>query len=174
MTPVPANLAHAAREQSPADVYWVVRNGLKMTGMPAWDFRLSDADLCAVVAFVMEIPKLSAADYGARAATIPQPLPSAEDPAAPDPGRGRRALRQYAFATCHAIPGIVDVNAPVGPPLERIGTRERIAGMLPNTPDDMVRWLRFPQQVNPLTAMPDLGVSERDARDMAAYLSTLR
>jgi hypothetical protein len=62
----------------------------------------------------------------------------------------------------------------VGPPLDRIATRKYIAGMLPNTAENMLRWLRTPQDVNPRTAMPDLGVSERDARDMAAYLYTLR
>ena len=48
-----------------------------------------------------------------------------------------------------------------------------IAGELANTPDNMVRWLRNPKSIDPLTAMPDLGVTERDARDMAAYLATL-
>ena len=65
-------------------------------------------------------------------------------------------------------------HASVGPPLGRIATREYIAGMLPNTPANMVRWLRHPAEVNPRTAMPDLGVTERDARDMAAYLYTLK
>jgi len=49
-----------------------------------------------------------------------------------------------------------------------------LGGVLSNSPDNMVRWIREPQQASPLTAMPDLGVTERDARDMAAYLSTLR
>ena len=64
--------------------------------------------------------------------------------------------------------------AQVGPPLERMGTRQYIAGVIPNTPQNMVRWLRAPQAVNPLTTMPDLGVTERDAWDMTAYLYTLR
>jgi zinc transporter ZupT len=55
-----------------------------------------------------------------------------------------------------------------------IGTRGFIAGVLPNTPQNMVRWLRHPQAVSPKSAMPDLGVTEPDARDIAAYLSTLR
>lgn len=49
-----------------------------------------------------------------------------------------------------------------------------IAGMLPNTPENMMRWLREPQKINPGTAMPDLGVTERDAADMTAYLFTLK
>jgi cytochrome c2 len=105
---------------------------------------------------------------GAKAAAQPAP------DAAPDAARGRKAIHQYACVTCHAIPGIVGPNAPVGPPLAAIGTRGFIAGVLPNTPQNMVRWLRHPQAVNPRSAMPDLGVTERDAHDIAAYLSTLR
>jgi cytochrome c2 len=49
-----------------------------------------------------------------------------------------------------------------------------LGGVLPNSPENMVRWLRAPQQFAPLSAMPDLGVTERDARDIAAYLETLK
>jgi mono/diheme cytochrome c family protein len=173
MTPAPANLAHTAREWPAADLYWVVKEGIKMTGMPAWKYRMPDDDLWAVVAFLQELPRLSPEDYRSRKAgaeAAAQPAPDA----APDAARGKKAIDQYACATCHAIPGIVGPNAPVGPPLAAIGTRGFIAGVLPNTPENMVRWLRHPQAVNPRSAMPGLGVTERDARDIAAYLSTLR
>jgi cytochrome c1 len=49
-----------------------------------------------------------------------------------------------------------------------------LAGQLPNTPDNMMRWLREPQKVESGSAMPDLNVTESDARDMAAFLYTLR
>ena len=51
--------------------------------------------------------------------------------------------------------------------------RAVIAGVLPNTPENLVRWLRAPQEVSPHNAMPDLGLTERDARDIAAFLRTL-
>ena len=72
------------------------------------------------------------------------------------------------------IPGIVGSNAPVGPPLAGVASRQMLGGVLPNSPENMVRWLRDPQKIAPLTAMPDLGVTERDAHDIAAYLATLR
>jgi len=173
MTPAPANLAYTGRAWSPAEVFWVVKEGLKMTGMPAWKYRMVDEDIWAIVSFVRELPKLSPEEYRAKS---PGREAAAEPPvsAAPDAERGKRAISQYTCVTCHAIPGIVGANAPVGPPLKRIGTRGFIAGILPNTPDNMVRWIRHPQAVNPKSAMPDLGVTERDARDIAAYLSTLR
>jgi mono/diheme cytochrome c family protein len=172
MTPVPANLAYTAREWPAAELFWVIREGIKMTGMPAWKFRMVDADLWAVVAFLRQMPRLSPAQYQAMKSAAVEP--GKDSPGKPDLERGRRAINQYACVTCHAIPGVVGPNAPVGPPLERIGARGFLGGVLPNTPENMVRWLRAPQEVNPRTAMPDLGVSERDARDIAAYLSTLK
>jgi cytochrome c2 len=88
--------------------------------------------------------------------------------------RGAQAINQYACVTCHEIPGIVGANAPVGPPLAGVASRLMLGGVLPNSPENMVQWLRAPQKFAPRTAMPDLGVTERDARDIAAYLATLR
>ena len=45
-----------------------------------------------------------------------------------------------------------------------------IAGVLPNTPENLVHWLRSPQAVVPGNAMPDVGLSDAQARDIAAYL----
>lgn len=92
----------------------------------------------------------------------------------PDAKRGRTALQQYACVACHRVPGVTGPQAHVGPPLEGIASRKMLGGVLPNTAENMVRWIRAPQQAAPLTAMPALGVSERDARDIAAYLATLR
>jgi cytochrome c1 len=91
-----------------------------------------------------------------------------------DAKRGKLAIEQYACVTCHRIPGIVGEHAPVGPPLARMATRELIAGVIANNPQNMVKWLREPQKLHPRTTMPDLGVTERDARDIAAYLATLK
>jgi len=173
MTPAPANLVYTAREWPPAEIFWVVKEGIKMTGMPAWKFRMTDEDIWAIVSFMRELPRLSPEEYRSRKAeraTVSMPALDS----APDARRGKKAIDQYACATCHEIPGIVGASAPVGPPLKEIGTRGFIAGVLPNTPENMVRWLRQPQAVNPKSAMPDLGVTERDARDIVAYLSTLR
>ena len=91
-----------------------------------------------------------------------------------DIDRGRIAIRQYACQTCHVIPGVTGADALVGPPLNGIASRHYLGGVLPNTPDLMIEWLQHPQRIEPLTAMPDLRVTERDARDIAAYLYTLR
>jgi cytochrome c len=90
-----------------------------------------------------------------------------------DPRLGPAKLRSYGCNTCHTIPGVVGADAQVGPPLTGIAGRMYIAGILTNTPQHLVEWIRDPTKVDPHTAMPDVGVSERDARDIAAYLYTL-
>jgi cytochrome c1 len=91
-----------------------------------------------------------------------------------DAGRGIRLIGSLGCAACHTIPGVAGARGNVGPPLSRFGDRVFIAGMLPNTPSNLVRWIRDPQGVVPGNAMPDMKVSEADARDIAAYLYTLR
>ena len=91
-----------------------------------------------------------------------------------DPHRGRTAITRYGCSTCHTIPGVSGATALVGPPLDRIASRSYIAGVMPNTPDNMIRWIENPPGVDKLTAMPNLGVTEGDARDIASYLYTLK
>jgi cytochrome c2 len=91
-----------------------------------------------------------------------------------DPARGRAAISRYGCSTCHTIPGVSGANGLVGPPLSQIASRSYIAGVIPNTPDNMIRWIENPPQIDGLTAMPNLSVNEQDARDIAGYLYTLK
>jgi cytochrome c2 len=86
---------------------------------------------------------------------------------------GRLLLRQFGCGACHEIPGVAAAQGRVGPPLEAIASRVYLGGTLPNTPENMARFIRKPQEVDPRTAMPDMGVTEAHARDMVAYLYTL-
>ena len=91
-----------------------------------------------------------------------------------DPTRGKRAIARYGCGSCHTIPGIRGASSLVGPPLTGIAQRVYIAGVVANTPDQMIRWIMSPRSVDPRTAMPDMGIPEHDARDIAGYLYTLR
>jgi cytochrome c1 len=91
-----------------------------------------------------------------------------------EPARGASAILHYGCGYCHTIPGIRDADGLVGPPLGGIARRVYVAGVLQNNPQNLIRWIRNPQAVDPLTAMPNLGVTEIDARHIAAYLYTLR
>jgi cytochrome c1 len=91
-----------------------------------------------------------------------------------DATRGAAAIAQYGCGACHTIPGIRGARGLVGPPLMWWSRRTFIAGELPNTPENLVNWIRNPQAIEPHTAMPALGVTDQQARDIAAYLYTLR
>jgi cytochrome c2 len=87
-----------------------------------------------------------------------------------DPRAGRTKARKLGCGSCHTIPGVFGARSQVGPPLKGIRGRANIGGVLPNTPENMVRWIRDPRSVDSTTSMPSVGASERDARDIAAYL----
>jgi putative membrane protein len=91
-----------------------------------------------------------------------------------DVRRGVTAIGKYGCGSCHQIPGIDTAVATVGPPLSQIAVRHYLGGHLVNTPDNMFKWLQHPQQIDPKNVMPEMGVTDQDARDIAAYLYTLR
>ena len=96
----------------------------------------------------------------------------AEPPPSPlgDPKAGVALIGQAQCGACHVIPGIAAADGMSGPPLDGFSRRMMIAGVLANTPANLVVWLRTPQSVSPGNAMPDMNLSEPQARDIAAYL----
>src|SRR5579871_2488317 len=90
------------------------------------------------------------------------------------PRHGKELIQAYGCGACHIIPGIRTARGLVGPPLTLFGERTMIAGELPNAPGNLVRWVQNPPAVEPNTAMPNLGLSQSQAEDVAAYLYTLR
>ncbi len=174
LLPIPNSLVQPARDWPAEQLYWVTRNGIRMAGMPAWEFRFADRDLWATVAFLKQLPNLTAAQYREMVETVEGPL--CARPSAPATGRpeyGLVALRQYGCHGCHIVPGISGPTVHVGPTLKGFASRKFIAGVLPNTPENLSRWIQDPQGVSALTTMPDLGVTEQHAADMVVYLQTL-
>lgn len=91
-----------------------------------------------------------------------------------DAAAGKRLVAQYQCGACHAIPGIPGATGDAGPALDTMGRLSYIAGGIPNNPARMVAFLRDPPAHKPGTSMPALGLTEQEARHMAAYLYTLR
>ena len=87
---------------------------------------------------------------------------------------GEHLIFTYGCGSCHVVPGIAGANGSAGPPLAGFASRLYVAGVFENRPDNLVRWITSPQEVTPGTAMPNLGVTKAQARDMAAYLYTLQ
>ena len=89
-----------------------------------------------------------------------------------DSRRGEAMFIQYGCGSCHALKHVRGATGMVGPPLDGVALRVIIGGHLSNTPDNMDKWIRDPQQIAPGTAMPDLNVGAQDARDITAFLYT--
>ena len=101
-------------------------------------------------------------------------IPAGQRIIAGDPEAGRAIIAEVECGVCHTIPGVAGANGIVGPPLEEFGRRQFIAGVLPNQPGVLVRWVMKAPSLVPQTAMPDMPLDEQQARDVAAYLYTLR
>jgi cytochrome c2 len=97
-----------------------------------------------------------------------------EAPVTGNAENGRLLLRQFGCGACHRIPGVADAQGNVGPPLAGVARRVYLGGVLPNSRENMARWIRSPKSFDPQTAMPELQVGEEHARDMVSYLYTLR
>jgi len=88
--------------------------------------------------------------------------------------RGRAAIGERPCGGCHQIPGVAGAKGKVGPSLQGFAGRAYIGGRATNTPDNLVRWIEDPHDFDPKSAMPPMGIGEAEARDIAAYLYTLR
>jgi mono/diheme cytochrome c family protein len=183
INPKPPPLADLGNDWDDLQLFWTVSHGLKMSGMPAFDQRLSDRDRWATVAFLRRVVLLSPADYARLAATMDGNVSDAAIPWVIDtdlgfqelqrhgnPARGRTLLSSYGCGRCHEIAGIA--SGRVGPPLSRFAERQHVAGLLVNTPVNLVAWIRDPKRIKAITAMPNLNVTKDDAADLAAYLYT--
>lgn len=90
------------------------------------------------------------------------------------PERGEIVIQQFQCGSCHTIPGISNAEGVVGPPLNSIARRTFIAGEFQNNSQNLIEWVQTPTSMKPKTLMPDLGLTEQQATDAAAYLETLR
>jgi cytochrome c len=117
---------------------------------------------------VLALAALAAA--GCREDPVPRPAGAL----AGDVRAGFEAMEAYGCGACHIYPGAGrDGDAWVGPPLDNWARRSYIAGYLVNNQPNLVDWITDPDSIRPGTAMPDLGVTQTDAVDMAAYLLSL-
>ena len=101
-----------------------------------------------------------------------KPYPPAVDGG--DPRRGKALLAQFQCGSCHHIPDVEAAHGKAGPSLAEFGLRSYIAGRWPNQQSNLVRWISVPRSMDAASLMPDMGVSDEDARHMAAYLYSLK
>lgn len=103
-----------------------------------------------------------------------EPTPVSQRVVGGNPERGRAIIAAIECGVCHAIPGVAGAHGVVGPALDRFANRQLIGGVAPNHPGILTTWVRNAPSVSPDTGMPDLPLTVEQARDVAAYLYTLR
>jgi len=91
-----------------------------------------------------------------------------------NPHAGRAAIERRPCGGCHEIPGVPGAAGKVGPSLKGFSGRIYIGGRRQNTPANLVAWIENPRAIDPQNVMPPMGIGEREARDIAAYLYTLQ
>jgi cytochrome c len=87
-----------------------------------------------------------------------------------DPMRAPSIMTRYGCAGCHTIPDVPGADGKVGGSLAGLRQRVFIAGVVPNTADNLINWIVRPQAFSPRSAMPATGISPGEARDVAAWL----
>lgn len=91
-----------------------------------------------------------------------------------DPQRGAALVQRYGCGGCHRMPGTDAAVGKRAPSLESIAVEPYISGNLPNTPENLMRWIQSPRSIRPQTKMPELGIGRAEARDITTYLYSLR
>jgi mono/diheme cytochrome c family protein len=150
-------------------IFASIYQGRGYEGMPAWGQIIPAAEIWEISAYVKS---LSIPSQATSVDTPPLPQKEPEVPGG-NAEKGAVFIAQNGCGSCHIIPGIKDATGIVGPPLEKMARRAVIAGVMPNTPGNMMAWISDPQAIVPGNAMPDLGLSADEVRDITAYIYTL-
>lgn len=173
-------LENSARSWRAREIAWIIKNGFKMTGMPGFELGENSTDLWALTAFVKRMNTLSVDDYAAMMNETLAPkdwLPSPQGfkimAQRGDGERGRKLLKSYGCGACHIISGVAGATGKVGAPLDVWQERHYLVGKFINNPFNLVKWIQAPDSMEPKTIMPNLGVKEDEAWDMASYLFSL-
>jgi mono/diheme cytochrome c family protein len=154
----------------------VTERGRPGTSMPAWAIEegggLNSQEIEDLVTFMQhgnwaEVEEHVSPETLAQIREIQPGIPTDVGEAGP----GKVLFGSKGCAGCHMIGG---VGGAVAPALDRYGTQPDIADVLPMNEDNLTRWLQNPPAVKPGTLMPNLGLSEEEARQIAEYLLSLR
>lgn len=183
LNPNPPPLENISTIFKPKEIAWIIANGLKMAGMPAFGIGKEPKDLWGITAFVVRMNTMSPEDYRLMDAEVNLQKKVDVQWTAPDQEwgqlekgnkeKGRASLKYHGCVSCHVIPGVEGAHGMSGPTLAGWAKRHYLAGKLVNTPKNLIPWIMNPQSIKPGTAMTNLKVTEEEAIDMAVYLYSL-
>jgi cytochrome c2 len=107
-------------------------------------------------------------------APAPAPAPAAPPPIG-DAAKGRQLAAQYGCNVCHVVPGVAGTQGSLAPSLAGVGARAKISNdVVANTPENLAKYIENPPALNPDTTMPAMGITTPEAKDIAAFLLTLK
>jgi cytochrome c len=132
--------------------------------------RLTPALFVQFTTLFVVLMLVSGADLGLRGLHRYSTEPPIWGVAGGEPERGKLAIQKYGCGACHVVPDVRGATGKVGPDLTDFRMRMYVAGVLPNSPQHLIAWIRDPQAIDPETAMPTLGVTEADAQHITALL----
>lgn len=178
MLPEPSPVVKIALERPASDIFWVIKHGIKMSGMPAWKYHFNDSEIWQLVALIQKMPSFTQQEYAQLQEEAAANLTKTGEPPITAPlfdkkerlREGRIALQQYNCTGCHNIPEIIAPVTHLGPPLKGIRDQTFLAGVLPMNPHTLEEWILRPEDFKPGTLMPNLNVTRQHAQLMVEYL----
>jgi cytochrome c553 len=162
MTPAPPDLASVVLEREASELFYVIKHGIKFTGMPAWPSAQRDDEVWAMVAFLRQLPGLDAENYRrlATGETVPAQGAPMEDLL--PPGNVPQAVIQ-SCARCHGLDGLG----------RGLGAFPKLAGQKPGyllaSLQAYARGNRYSGMMEPVAA----GLTPGTMRELALYYANL-
>jgi cytochrome c1 len=91
-----------------------------------------------------------------------------------NPSAAPALIIRFGCAGCHSISGVPEAAGQIGPSLNNLARQGYVGGVVQNTTENLVNWIVDPRAIDPMSAMPRTGITHNQARDVAAYLLSLR
>ena len=150
-------------------------NHLRFTATQAGTYRGECAEYCAIGHANMAFLVVAEAPADFQRWLARRESPAGQVPTDEQAAQGEVVFQREPCGGCHTVAG-TDAKGTRGPALSDVGSRRTLAaGTIPNTPDELARWIRDPQEVKPGVLMPPSPqLSDADVRALVAYLEGLR
>lgn len=150
-----------AQHWNDAELFWIIQNGVRLTGMPSWKSSLSESDTWKLVHFIHDLPRADA--QAAAAKVVPPARPPGRKSNEETIQYGKTLYRQEGCFMCHQLNG---EGGTVGPDLTVEGTRGR-------TDDWLIGHFKDPPAYTPGSIMPAFkNLTEEQLKALAIFLQS--
>jgi mono/diheme cytochrome c family protein len=148
-----------AQHWSDAELFWIIQNGVRLTGMPSWQSSISETDTWKLARFIHNLPRLNATSLAAAVPSKAQPVAQQPEPVLIK--YGKTLYRQEGCFMCHRLNG---EGGGVGPDLTTEGTRGR-------TQEWLIGHFKDPPAYVPGSVMPPFkNLTDQQLKALTAFL----